>query len=58
MINEKAVMEAMRRRVRPFDDARDLADNTARELYLYDELPDVQRLAERVVQEVTAQPTA
>jgi hypothetical protein len=55
MINKQAVREAMLRRVRPFDDARDLADVVARELYLHDEMPEVQQVAEEVCREVCEQ---
>ena len=58
MINKAAVKEAMRRRVRPFDNAMELADNVAREMFLHDEMSEVQRVAEEVVQEVARQPTA
>ena len=49
MINKQAVREAMLRRVRPFDDERDVADTVAREMFLFDEMDEVLAVAREVV---------
>ena len=51
MINKAAGREVMRGRVRPFDNAAELADNTAREMYLVDEMSEVLALAREVCAE-------
>ena len=42
----------MRRRIRPFDDARELAECVAREMSMGDELPALERIAQEVCGEI------
>jgi hypothetical protein len=49
MINVKAVKETIERRLRAFDDERDVADTVAREMFLFDEMDEVLAVAREVV---------